>query len=87
MRCWDESWALKAEREGKNAGSLTAAGLSVGGVRATLRGARPLLYLQWEAMGGRCQAYQEMPTQKAHAQTPAYQNSKSTMYKIHLGLA
>jgi len=28
-----------------------------------------------------------MPTHKAHAQTPVYQNSKNTKYQIHLGLA
>jgi len=34
-------------------GSLTGAGLFVGGVQAILRAAKRLLYLQWEIMGGR----------------------------------
>ena len=46
MRCRDESWALKAEREGKEGGSLTEAGLAFWGAQATLRAARRLLYLQ-----------------------------------------
>jgi len=46
VRCGDESWALKAERETKDAGSLTEAGLLVGGAQATLRAAKRLLYLQ-----------------------------------------
>jgi len=31
VRCLDESWALKEEREGKDGGSLAAAGLAYGG--------------------------------------------------------
>jgi len=42
-RCLDESWALKAEREGKDGGSLAAAGLACGEAQATLRAARRLL--------------------------------------------
>ena len=39
MRCLDESRALKEEREGKEAGSLAAAGLWVGGAHAMRRAA------------------------------------------------
>ena len=46
MRCLDESWALKAEREGKEGGSLAEVGLAFGGAQAILRAARRLLYLQ-----------------------------------------
>ena len=46
MRCREESWALKAEREGKDAGSLAAAGLVVKRAQVTLRAACRLLYLQ-----------------------------------------
>ena len=37
VRCLDESWALKAEREGKDGGSLAEAGLAFGGCKQ-LRG-------------------------------------------------
>jgi len=53
VRCQDDSWARKAEREGKKAGSLAAAGLFVGRVQAFLRASRRLLYLQWVIMRGR----------------------------------
>jgi len=53
MRCLDESWPLKEEREGKDSGSLTEAGLVFGGTQATLRAARRLLYLQYDMIGGR----------------------------------
>jgi len=46
VRCRDESWALKAEREGNDAGRLAAAGLLVGGTQAILRAASRLLYVQ-----------------------------------------
>jgi len=46
VRCLDESWALKAEREGKDCGSLAEVGLVSGGAQAMLRAARRLLYLQ-----------------------------------------
>ena len=44
-RCRDKSWALKANREGKDAGSLAEAGSLVGGVLVTLRAAKRHLYL------------------------------------------
>ena len=53
MRCLDESWALKEEREGKDCGSLADAGLVYGGAQGTLRAARRLLYLQYDMTGGR----------------------------------
>jgi len=53
VRCLDESWALKQEREGKDGGSLATAGLAYGGAQAILRAARRLLYLQYEMIGGR----------------------------------
>lgn len=46
IRCRDKPWALKAERQGKEAATLAAAGLLAGGSQATLAGDRPLLYLQ-----------------------------------------
>jgi len=46
VRCLDESWALKVEREGKEDWSLAEAGLAIGGVQAILRAASRLLYLQ-----------------------------------------
>jgi len=46
VRCLDESWALKDEREGNDGGSLAAAGLAYGGAQATLRAASRLRYLQ-----------------------------------------
>ena len=46
MRRRDESWALKAAREGKDAGSLAEAGLFVEGAQAIVRAAKRLLYLQ-----------------------------------------
>ena len=39
MRCLEESRALKVEREGKEEGSLAAAGLWVGGAHAMQRAA------------------------------------------------
>jgi len=45
VRCLDESWALKEEREGKDWGTLAEAGLVFGGAQGTLRAARRLLYL------------------------------------------
>ena len=39
MRCLDESGALKEDIEGKEAGSLAAAGLWVGGAHAIRRAA------------------------------------------------
>ena len=53
MRCLDESWALKEEREGPDGGSLAAAGFAYGGAQATLRAASRLRYLQYETIGGR----------------------------------
>jgi len=53
VRCLDESWALKAETEGKEGGSLAAAGFAYGGAQATLRAASRLRYLQYETIGGR----------------------------------
>ena len=53
VRCREESWALKTEREGKEAGRRAAAGLWVGGAQAIRRAARRLRYLQYTAMGGR----------------------------------
>ena len=53
MRCLDESWALKKEREGKDCGSLAEAGLALGATQATLRAARRLLYLLYDMTGGR----------------------------------
>jgi len=46
VRCLEESWALKEEREGKDCGSLAEAGGAFGGAQATLRAAGRLLYLQ-----------------------------------------
>ena len=46
VRCQDESWALKEEREGKDSGRLAEAGLAYGGAHAILRAAKRLLYLQ-----------------------------------------
>ena len=46
MRCRDESWALKSEREGKDGGSLAEARLFMVGEQATPRAAKCLLYLQ-----------------------------------------
>ena len=46
VRCREESWALKTDREGKEGGRRAAAGLWVGGAQATLRAARRLRYLQ-----------------------------------------
>jgi len=45
VRCLDESWALKEERQGKNDGSLAKAGLAYEGAQGTLRAAKRLLYL------------------------------------------
>ena len=53
MRCREESWALKTEREGKEGGRRATAGLWVGGAQATRRAARRLRYLQYAAKGGR----------------------------------
>ena len=58
VRCLDELWALKAEKEGQDGGRLAEDGLTFGGVQATLMAARGPLYQQWEMMGGR-QASQE----------------------------
>ena len=53
VRCCEESWALKTEREGKEGGWRATAGSWVGGAQA-IRGAASLLrYLQYAAMGGR----------------------------------
>jgi len=46
VRCLEESWALKEEREGKDSGTRAEAGLAPGGAQPTLRVARRLLYLQ-----------------------------------------
>ena len=43
VRCLDESWALKEEREGNHCGSLAEAGLAFGGAQATLLAAKRLL--------------------------------------------
>jgi len=40
VRCLDDSWALQVDREGKDGGSLAAAGLVHGVAQATLRAAR-----------------------------------------------
>jgi len=53
VRCLDESWALNDEREGKDGGSLAAAGFAYRGAQATLRAASRLRYLQYETIGGR----------------------------------
>ena len=53
VRCLDESWALNDEREGKDGGSLAAAGFAYGGAQATLRAASRLRYLQYGTIGGR----------------------------------
>jgi len=53
VRCLDESWALKEERQGNDGGSLAAAGFAYGGAQATLRAASRLRYLQSETIGGR----------------------------------
>jgi len=53
VRCLDESWALKEERDGNEGGSLAAAGFAYGGAQATLRAASRLRYLQYETIGGR----------------------------------
>jgi len=53
VRCLDASWALKEERDGKDCGSLAAAGFAYGGAQATLRAASRLRYLQYETIGGR----------------------------------
>jgi len=53
VRCLEESWALKEEREGKDSGSLAEAGLAYGGAHATLRAAKRLLLLKYEMIGGR----------------------------------
>ena len=53
MRCREESWALKTEREGKEGGRRAAAGLWVGGAQVIRRAARRLRYVQYAAMGGR----------------------------------
>ena len=53
VRCLDESWALNDEREGKDGGSLAAAGFVYGGAQATLRAASRLRYLQYDTIGGR----------------------------------
>jgi len=71
--CLDESWALKAEREGKEGGSLAAAGFAYGGAQATLRAASRLRYLQYETIGGRqaSRAWMEVGVEK-------------TLFVIHL---
>jgi len=46
VRCLEAFSARKEEREGKDYGSLAEAGLALGGAQATLRAARPLLYMQ-----------------------------------------
>jgi len=46
VKCLDASWALKAEGEGKDGGSLAEAGLAFGGAQGTVMAARRLLYLQ-----------------------------------------
>ena len=53
VRCLDASWALEGERDGKDCGSLAAAGFAYGGPQATLRAASRLRYLQYETIGGR----------------------------------
>jgi len=40
VRCLDESWALRQEKQGKEGGSLGEAGLAYGGALATLRAAK-----------------------------------------------
>jgi len=46
VRCLEAPWALKEDREGKDCGSLAAAGLAFRGAQETLRVARRLLNLQ-----------------------------------------
>jgi len=46
VRCLDESWALKEEREGNDCWSLAEAGLAFGGAYGIPMAARRLLYLQ-----------------------------------------
>jgi len=46
VRCLDESWALKADWEAKDGGSLAETGLVFEGAQAMRRAARRLLYLQ-----------------------------------------
>ena len=53
VRCLDESWALKEEREGKDRWSLAEAGLALGGRQATRRVARQVLYLEHDTIGVR----------------------------------
>jgi len=60
VRCLDESWALNDEREGKDGGSLAAAGFAYGGAQATLRAVSCLRYLQYEPTGGRQASWDRM---------------------------
>ena len=53
VRCREESWALKTEREGKEEGRRAAARLWVGGAQAMRNAASLLRYLQYAAIGGR----------------------------------
>ena len=53
VKCREESWALKTEREGKEEGRRAAAGLWVGGTQAMRSAASLLRYQQYAAMGGR----------------------------------
>ena len=53
VRCLEEYWALKVEREGKDGGSLAAAGLRVGEAQAIRRAARHLRYPQYASTSGR----------------------------------
>jgi len=53
VRCLEESWAPKTEREGKEWGSLAAAERVEGGAQAIRSAARRLLYVQYRAIGGR----------------------------------
>jgi len=54
VRCLEKSWALNTKTQGKEWGSLAAAGLPVGGgAHAILNAASRILYLQYWATGGR----------------------------------
>ena len=53
VRCREECWALRTEREGKEEGRRAAAGLWVGEAQAIRRAASLLRYLQYAAMGVR----------------------------------
>jgi len=53
VRGLDESWALKVEREGKDAGSLAAAGLFVGGGASDPEGHQAFFVPAVRAHGGK----------------------------------